>query len=308
METLKGRVFDVQGFSVHDGPGCRTLVFLKGCPLRCRWCSNPEGINPYRQLMYYENRCAHHYACRSACKKGAVAVGPTGEVRINRTVCADCLDFACAAACNYDALKISGYDITADELMKKIQRDRQYWGPGGGVTLSGGEPMLQYVFAGAVLKRCYNAYIHTAVETCGHAPLEHFEKVLPYLEWVFLDLKHMDPDTHRDWTGASNVRILENAKRIARAESCRLIFRMPLVPGFNDSDRNVAATAEFVRGVDKDEINILPLHHLGSSKYNLLGQAYECEMKTPGMDRVAEIAAMFAERGIRCYAGSDTPF
>lgn len=310
MSDERGLIFDIQGFSVHDGPGCRTLVFLKGCPLRCRWCANPEGIHPHPQVMYYRDRCLMSYACRDACASRAIHVEREGgSITIARAKCDRCIDFECADACDYDALKVSGYYMTLEELMEKIQKDRQYWGPGGGVTLSGGEPMLQHEFAGAVLRQCYDSYIHTGMETSGHAPWKHYEQVLGYVEWIFFDLKHMDPEMHKLGTGVSNELILDNARKIASLGECRLIFRMPVIPGFNDSHENIVATAEFISSIGKREINILPMHHLGWSKYELLGMEYpyqDLRKSTP--EELREIRAIFAQYSIDCYIGSDTPF
>jgi len=199
--------------------------------------------------------------------------------------------------------------VTVEEVMRKLQRDRQYWGPGGGVTLSGGEPMAQYRFTRALLQRCHRSYIHTGMETCGHAPWKDFEGVLDYLDWIFFDLKHMDPDIHRSATGVSNRLILQNAEKIAERENPRVIFRMPIIPGINDSLQNIEATARFLERHYQKEINILPLHHLGSSKYRLLRLKYGAkDLAPPSPERMREIGDIFSRYSIACYIDNATPF
>jgi pyruvate formate lyase activating enzyme len=308
--VLKGLLFDIQGFSVHDGPGCRTLIFFKGCPLKCRWCSNPEGIEPYQQIMYQKLSCVGDHACEVACKKKAIStVSTASPIKMNRSVCSSCKLFECTDACNYNALRFSGYYMTVDEVMETVQRDRQYWGQGGGVTLSGGEPMLQYKFAAALLERCFGSYIHTAMETSGYAPWEHYKSVLGHLEWIFLDLKHMDTKKHQWGTGVPNKLILENARKLSSVKDLRIIFRLPLVPGFNDTVTNIKSMAKFVKGLGKDEVNVLPLHHLGSSKYDQLGRDYHFkDMRKPTLEGLKNIKDIFSDLGIKCYISHDTPF
>jgi pyruvate formate lyase activating enzyme len=308
--VLKGLLFDIQGFSVHDGPGCRTLIFFKGCPLKCRWCSNPEGIEPYQQVMYQQLSCVGDHACKASCKKKAIStVSKASPIKMDRSVCSSCKEFECTDACNYNALRLSGYYMTVDEVMQKVQRDRQYWGQGGGVTLSGGEPMLQHKFAKALLGRCFDSYIHTAMETSGYAPWAHYQSLIGNLEWMFLDLKHMDPKRHQWGTGVSNKLILENARRLSAVKDLRVIFRLPLVPGFNDTVSNIKTMAKFVKGLGKDEVNVLPLHHLGSSKYNQLGRDYHFKDRCkPSIEGLKQIKEIFSDHGIKCYIGHDTPF
>ena len=306
----KGLVFDIQGFSVHDGPGCRTLIFLKGCPLHCGWCSNPEGIAPHPEIMYHATECMRDYACIDVCPNKAISVKNKCDfITIDRTKCSECRDFKCVEGCYHNALRVSGFHLTIGELMKKIQRDRQYWGSGGGVTLSGGEPMFQPEFATEILKECYNSYIHTGLETCGYVSWKYYEVALNYLDWIFFDIKHMDPEIHKKGTSVSNKLILENAKRIASHGSYRVIFRMPIIPGFNDSIENIAATARFIRNIGKEEVNILPIHHLGSTKYELLGMKYTYKaIKPPTLEKMKEIKEIFEIYSIKCYIGSLTPF
>jgi pyruvate formate lyase activating enzyme len=280
-ELISGIIFDIQGFSVHDGPGCRTLIFLKGCSLRCQWCSNPEGLHAYPEPLYYSEKCIHDGACRDACTQGALSLNGDRLI-IEREKCQRCVVddhspssfLPCASACLTSALKKAGYVITLKELFHIISRDRNYWGSEGGVTLTGGEPMVQSAFATAILKRCYDAYIHTAIETCGNVPWTVFEKALPYLNYILYDLKHMDPAKHKAMTGISNNLILDNARRLARHFQGKVVFRVPVIPGFNDDDENMIRIKEFMRETGVREIELLPLHHLGREKYRLLGTEY----------------------------------
>lgn len=310
MTDEKGLLFDIQGFSVHDGPGCRTLIFLKGCPLHCRWCSNPEGIASHPEIMYYKTECVKDHACVDVCPTGSISFKNKGDfITIDRLKCSECIDFKCVEECDHNALRVSGFYLTVRELVKKIQRDRQYWGSGGGVTLSGGEPMFQPEFTTEILKSCYDSYIHTGLETCGYVSWKSYEKVLNYIDWIFFDIKHMDPEIHKKGTGVSNKLILENAERIASRRNYRMIFRMPIIPKFNDSVENITATAKFIRKTGKEEVNILPIHHLGSTKYELLGMKYAYKgVKSPNLERMEEIKNIFETYAIKCYIGSYTPF
>jgi len=298
---MKGLLFDVQGFSVHDGPGCRSLIFLKGCPLRCRWCANPEGINPYVEIMRSTSKCVKDLACASVCSAMSAD-------NMDRTKCRGCPDHRCVEACNYGALRTAGYYMDVEDLMERIKRDRQYWGYGGGVTISGGEPMLQADFAIEVLKLCYDSYISTAMETCGCAEWKDYERVIEYLDWIFFDLKHMDDEVHRRGAGVSNRIILDNARRIASSGK-RVVFRVPVIPGFNDSDENMRETAEFIGSTDADEVNLLPFHRLGASKYEQLGRDYEYkDALPPDVQRMERIRGIFEECSIKCWIGGVTPF
>lgn len=308
-KSLRGLIFDIQGFSVHDGPGCRSLIFMKGCPLRCKWCANPEGLVKHPQLMYNAEVCARDYGCIKSCTKNAITVKNKGDpISINREICKRCESFECAEGCHKNALRVVGKYMTVDELMRIIKRDRNYWGTGGGITFTGGEPMAQPEFVVEVLKRCHNSYMHTAMETSGHVPWEDYEAALKYLDWIFFDLKHMDSKLHRKETGVPNELILENARRLASLP-VRMVIRIPIILGFNDSRGNIIETAEFIREIKKEEVNLLPMHNLGISKYEELGMkcAYE-RKKPPSMEKLKEIKAIFNSYSIKCYIESYTPF
>jgi glycyl-radical enzyme activating protein len=312
QELNGGFIFDIQGFSVHDGPGCRTLIFLKGCPLRCLWCSNPEGLRSQPEPLYKETKCLFDLFCVQACPHEAITVCEETEnpkLAFSRKKCVQCETFDCVDACLAGALARGGRFWTLDELYTRIVRDRQYWGDKGGITLTGGEPFAQPGFTSAVLKKCYESYIHTAVETCGDVPWENIKPSLPWLEWIFFDLKHMDSARHREITSAGNETLLSNARRLASEFPGRLVFRMPLVPGLNDTDENIRATAEFILSTGRKELNVLPVHHLGREKYLLTGREYRLHsLEMAGRERLAAIGSAFTSMGLSCYIGSETPF
>jgi pyruvate formate lyase activating enzyme len=296
-----GFVFDIQGFSVHDGPGCRTLIFLKGCSLHCAWCSNPEGIDLHPNLMFDYEKCNVDGICIKTCPNGAL-YALQNELRINREACLACKDFLCTKECLTNALRLAGSFTTVTELFKIIQRDRQFWGSEGGITLTGGEPLLQIDFAKEILKKCYEAYIHTAVETCGNVPWKNFADAIPWIDFIYFDLKIINAAIHRDLTGASNELILDNARRLAQAFQGKLIFRMPVLPGINDSTEQLTEVINFMNSINKNEIQILPLHHLGREKYRLLGKKYTMTAhRTPSRNEMIRIQQIFRSGGVKCY-------
>lgn len=303
-----GILFDIQGFSVHDGPGCRTLIFLKGCSLQCRWCSNPEGLHFFPEPFYNSSKCIYDSLCIGACNKAAIT-SESGEIAFDTRHCRDCVTYDCAKACCTGALRIGGYRVGLTGLMKKIQRDRQYWGKEGGITLTGGEPFMQPDFVRALLQNCHQSYIHTAVETCGNVDWKSMEPSVEFLDWIFYDLKQLDDQKHSMMTGSGNRLILENARKLADNFKGRLIFRMPVVPGFNDSDEHIVKLSAFIKSIGKDELNILPLHHLGREKYRLTGRSYyTSDFSSPSTESMNRIRSAFTTQGIRCYVGSDTPY
>lgn len=309
-------LFDIQGFSVHDGPGGRTTVFFKGCPLSCYWCCNPESQQLAPQLMYRHSSCVHCFGCvgRGVCPHGAMSLpqSPEDFVQIDRGICARCPEPVCAPQCWHDALQVAGRVYTVDEVMKRLERERRFWGPGGGVTLSGGEMAMQSQFAAELLRRCRERFIHTAAETCSYAPWEHLAAVYENADFVFNDIKHMDPEKHRDATGADNRLILENIARtaqLARDGRLRQIIRIPVVENFNVDEENIRATAAYLSEIGAHEVNILPFHRLGASKYEQLGRVYDCRDMPPCPEEtLRRIKRQLEAAGLTCYVGSDTPF
>jgi pyruvate formate lyase activating enzyme len=306
--NLTATVFDIQGLSVHDGPGCRTLIFFNGCTLNCFWCSNPEGISRKPSPMYFSSRCIVCGNCVKMCVHNAIHL-ENEKIIIERKYCNVCDNQSCTEECYTDALKLSGYEISISKLYDIIQRDRKFWGSEGGITLTGGEPLLQIDFAEEILTSCHEAYIHTAIETCGNVPSQSFSKVMPFLDWIFFDLKHLNNEEHKKATGIGNMLIQENAKLLSREFEGRLIFRLPLIPGFNDSNENINDIISFIKKAGKNEINILPLHHLGREKYPMLSQEYHgMAYAVPTNQLMREIEKQFKAAGIHCYIGSETPF
>jgi len=307
---LKGNIFDIQGLSIHDGPGCRTVIFMKGCPLNCEWCSNPEGIKPYTEPMYYADKCIKDGNCVDACKQNAILINPEGKLIIQREKCRSCITYDCIDACLTGALKKSSSLIHMNEVLRIIQRDRQFWGASGGLTISGGEPLYQFPFAFELLKRAHDSYVHTAIETCGHISWEKYEKVIPFLDWIFFDLKQINPMKHFEKTGQTNEMILDNARKLALNFKGRLVFRTPVIPGFNDDEKSINELINFVEETGRKEINLLPLHLFGKQKYDLLG--YETfpliDSKIPDNESLNKIAKQFENSGIKTYVGSETDF
>ena len=309
-ELKGGFIFDIQGFSVHDGPGCRTLIFFKGCSLDCPWCSNPEGLRPFPEPLWKKNRCTFDLLCMEACRYKAISVIADHSLVLDRGLCSVCTSYDCAQACCSGALQIGGYFITIDQLIQTIQRDRRYWGSNCGITLTGGEPFLQPEFARYILRHCFESYIHTAAETCGNYPWNNIEDSLPYLEWIFYDLKLCTGShTINNIFTSSNPQILSNASRLAKEFNGRIIFRLPLIPGINDDQANLEATREFILSTGRNELNILPGHHLGREKYQLVGKPYyTTEYLVPTHELLLSVRDLFEQSGIRCYIGSETPF
>ena len=263
MEQVKGRIINIQRFSIHDGPGIRTTVFLKGCNLRCLWCHNPESQHPEPQRMFYRHKCVGCGACSRVCEKAML---------LQCDNCGKCVD-----VCQHSARELVGRTISARELFAELMKDKAYYATsGGGVTFSGGEPLLQPEFVETILRMCKEAGLHTAIETAGDVSWQTFSRVLPYVDLFLYDIKAVDAQVHKHCTGVPNDRILENARKLMEICPEKLLFRMPVVPGYNDTQ--VAAAAAFTEGFP---LELLPYHATGVGKYDALGVEYGLRSVAP---------------------------
>ncbi len=272
-----GLVFNIQRYSLHDGPGIRTLVFLKGCALRCLWCSNPESQRLEPELAYNEDKCIGTKECafcRDVCPSGAVKEKDNRIVSIDRTLCDACLQ--CADACPSLALSVFGKPMTVNEVLEAVEADGDFYGrSGGGMTLSGGEPLVQAGFACELLKEAKRRRINTSIETCGFVEWKDLEQACGYLDSILFDIKSMNPVKHKQFTGVSNEKILENFKRLCeRFPALAKRVRTPVIPGFNDTEEDIEAIVDFIRGNPNIEYELLAYHRLGQPKYLYLGREY----------------------------------
>jgi pyruvate formate lyase activating enzyme len=298
-----GRIFDVRRYSIHDGPGIRTAVFFKGCPLHCQWCHNPEGIRPGPELMHWPSRCSRCYACVAACARGAISKHPTEGVTIDREKCDLC--GRCAEACLYDAMQVVGADAMVGDLLREIEKDRIFYEQsGGGVTFTGGDPLSQAGFLAEVLEALRARGIRTAVDTSGFSGDGVLESIAAKTDLVLFDLKLMDEARHREFTGVSNVPILENLRRLA-AGPAEVWIRIPLVSGVNDDDGNVNATITFLKSLKTVRcVGLLPYHSGGLDKARRLGGAsWFRAFEAPPEERLAAIEAAFRGAGFEVRRG-----
>lgn len=286
-EEEHGLVFLIQRYSVQDGPGLRTTVFMKGCPLRCQWCQNPESLKPYPELMSRDTKCLLLGKCVEACPVGAITLDPQKSRKINWVRCNLC--FKCVDACPAKALSKVGEYMTVEEVMAEIERDELFYQrSGGGITISGGEPLLQWQFVYRLLKACKRRHLHTALDTCGYAPWTTLRKVLEYVDLVLYDIKHMEPKAHKEATGKSNRLILSNARMTSL--QTKVWLRIPLIPGFNDSEENLAKLSRLGREIVAEKISILPYHRLAEEKYKQLGKRYTLVgLEPPSQEHLQEI-------------------
>jgi pyruvate formate lyase activating enzyme len=268
--NTKGVVFNIQRYSIHDGPGIRTTVFLKGCPLRCFWCQNPESQKRKPEVFLDKSRCTLCGQCVATCPTGASSLSETSSL-IDRYACIGC--GKCVEVCPNEARSLVGKYMTAGEVMQQVQKDKKFYeNSGGGVTLSGGEPTAQPRFACAILKTCKEAGLHTVLDTCGYVPWQTMEKLLGYVDLVLYDIKCIQERTHREATGKSNRIILENAKRVAQCKA--IMVRVPIIPGFNDSAEQIGAISHFVKAeLGSVDIELLPYSKMGEIKYERLDRA-----------------------------------
>lgn len=267
---MTGRIFDIQHFSIHDGPGIRTTVFFKGCNLRCQWCHNPESQSGEKETLFYQNKCIGCGRCKKITKEDAYFF------------------------CYHDAKVISGYDYTVDEILREILKDKFFYKTsGGGVTFSGGECMLQLDFLVEILKVCKENGIHTAVDTAGCVPYERFEKILPYTDLFLYDIKCFDNEKHRQYTGVGNELILENLKKLLKTNKSVWV-RIPIIPTVNDTEEELQSMEGYISSCGKPEkIELLPYHAMGEHKYAAIGKKVQ-RFSVPSEEKIKQLKNVFS--------------
>jgi len=297
MDQLKGIIFNIQRYSVHDGAGIRTNVFFKGCPLRCLWCANPESQSFKMEMSVTVKNCMGCMECINRCEQHAIT-----QTSWDAEKCMMCRK--CENICPTGAREFLGRPMTVAEVVKEVMKDWAFYQSSeGGVTLTGGEPLSQAPFAIELAKELKNNYLHLAIETSGYAPWDRVKPLFELMDEIMYDVKHMDDEQHKRLTGVSNKLILDNAAKIAKLGKPMMI-RVPTIGGYNSDDENIAATARFAKEIGATEIHLLPYHRFGESKYAKLGIPYPCpDATTPSdeeMERLRQLAESF---GIKAQVG-----
>lgn len=303
MDNITALVSNIQKFTVHDGMGIRTTVFLLGCPLRCKWCQNPEAIKGTPDIMMSHELCTNCGACIAACPENAIYVGEDGKICTDWGKCTTC--FECVKECYFKAREKTGTPYSVDELYDELVKDEEFYKTsGGGVTISGGEPMMSADFVQELFTKLKGRDINTAIETCGFAPWRCFETIFDVTDLFLYDIKLINSEKHKHWTMADNELILRNVRKLAEMGK-QIIIRVPLIPDVNDGDKefaNIVTFAKSLKGVD--ELHILPFHQVGSSKYESVDLKYEmADWKEENAERIEKCKVMAEKMGFRVSVG-----
>ena len=298
---LTATLFNIQKFSVHDGPGIRTTFFFKGCPMRCAWCHNPESLAVKPELLLNKEKCNRCGECVSNCKDKSITM-VNGNINVDNKLFNgddDILD-----DCLQNALSIAGKSYTVDQVVNEAIKDQVFYEEsGGGVTLSGGECLMQIDFVEAFLKRLKEKNIHTTIDTCGHVPTEYFERILPYVDLFLYDLKHTDIEDHKEFTNVDNQLILVNLKFLSQ-QNTSLHLRLPIIVGVNATNFHIEQVISLLDEINVKQINLLPYHSIGQGKYDRLNLAYDKEAFTaPSDEQLNKFKALFASKNLSVVIG-----
>lgn len=305
-----GIITNIQKFASNDGPGIRTTVFLKGCRLNCKWCHNPEGVRHFPEVFHFWPNCINCGNCRTVCPADAMSEvrktptypdqkgwkGKIGSkiITINKEKCLNC--FQCVEVCDFESLIVSGRFVTVEEVIREVEQDVLFYTEsGGGLTLSGGEPTAQPEFTLALFKAAKERGINTALDTCGHQSWEILEKILDFTDYVLYDLKHLDRDEHIAFTGVPNDLILQNLERIILRDDLTTYIRLPLLPGVNDTEKNIRATAQYIQSLGLKTVYLLPAHPFAGQSYRLVGIDYPFPIGESYPEEKASIAKSILE-------------
>lgn len=304
---LTAPIFNIQSYSIHDGPGIRVTVFEKGCPLRCVWCANPESNLAKPQLMTYHTRCTGCGRCVAVCPNQAIRLNEKDGKIIeftDRNLCVDC--GACVSVCPAEARELAGEEKTVRQVLDKVLQDKLFMeGSGGGMTISGGECLMHPEFTAALLYAAKQEGIHTAVESCSFASRNVVDQVFQYVDLALLDIKHMDSNKHMEYTGVPNEQILDNILHVYHDLKVPVSIRVPTIPGYNDSDENISAMAQFVsERMGKDvEVHLLPYHRMGESKNESLGNEMNFSIEVPAQAHMEHLKTLVESFGLKAQIG-----
>lgn len=301
MRVLNGIILNIQKYSIHDGPGIRTTVFFKGCPLNCAWCHNPESQQFAREIVYFDNRCTSCGKCVVSCPQNAIFINEN-NVQYNKnqcTLCEKCID-----VCINNAREIAGKSYNVDQLMHEIQKDSIFYEEsGGGVTFSGGEPLSQIAFLEEVLKKCKEKGIHTTLDTTVYSSWASIERIMDYTDLFLIDIKHMDSIVHKKYTTVNNELILENIKKLSALKK-NIYIRVPIIPGINDDIENLSKLREFLSKLNIIQINLLPYHKIGMDKYYRIHMDYKLNhVNEPSQEYMSSIMDYLSEINIKIKIG-----